>query len=164
MFLTSNLVTSILLTRLHPSIHPSIHPFITMTTFRFQWLYSLLSGGHINPAVTLTMAILGKLSWIKVPVYFLAQYLGAFLGAASVYGVYYGRSLLWRHNGRDSFSNHQPHACLLDRSWMQTQIKENIKAPRHWPFVRGIHWWPVNSPHKVTRKLFPFDDVIMWDS
>ena len=20
--------------------------------------------------------------------------------------------------------------------------------PRHWPFVRGIHWWPVNSPHK----------------
>ena len=20
--------------------------------------------------------------------------------------------------------------------------------PRSWPFVRGIHWWPVNSPHK----------------
>ena len=31
-------------------------------------------------------------------------------------------------------------------------------------FVRGIHRWPVNSPHKwpVTRKMFPFDDVIMW--
>ena len=31
-------------------------------------------------------------------------------------------------------------------------------------FVRGIHWWPVNSPHKgpVTRKMLPFDDVIMW--
>ena len=30
-------------------------------------------------------------------------------------------------------------------------------------FVRAIHRWPVNSPHKwpVTRKLFPFDDVIM---
>ena len=30
-------------------------------------------------------------------------------------------------------------------------------------FVRGIHRWPVNSPHKglVTRKVFPFDDVIM---
>ena len=30
-------------------------------------------------------------------------------------------------------------------------------------FVRGIHRWPVNSPYKgpVTRKLFPFDDVIM---
>ena len=31
-------------------------------------------------------------------------------------------------------------------------------------FLRGIHRWPVNSPHKgpVTRKMFPFDDVIMF--
>ena len=30
-------------------------------------------------------------------------------------------------------------------------------------FVGGIHRWPVNAPHKepVTRKMFPFDDVIM---
>ena len=36
-------------------------------------------------------------------------------------------------------------------------------------FLRGIHRWSVNSPHKwpVTRKMFPFDDVIMnpgWSS
>ena len=36
-------------------------------------------------------------------------------------------------------------------------------------FVRGIHRWLVNSPHKgpVTRKMFPFGDVIMaskWNS
>ena len=35
-------------------------------------------------------------------------------------------------------------------------------------FMRGIHRWPVNSPHKgpVPRKMFPFDDVVMncWDS
>ena len=30
-------------------------------------------------------------------------------------------------------------------------------------FVRGVHRWPVNSPHKgpVTPKMFPFDDVII---
>ena len=30
-------------------------------------------------------------------------------------------------------------------------------------FLRGIHQWPMNSPHKgpVTRKMFPFDDIIM---
>ena len=30
-------------------------------------------------------------------------------------------------------------------------------------FVRGIHRWPVDSPHKgpVTQTMFPFDDVIM---
>ena len=32
-------------------------------------------------------------------------------------------------------------------------------------FVREIHRWPVNSPHKgpVTRKMFPFDDVICFN-
>ena len=41
------------------------------------------------------------------------------------------------------------------------QRKHQISAPL--AFVRGIHRWPVNSPHKgpVTRKTFPFDDVIM---
>ena len=31
-------------------------------------------------------------------------------------------------------------------------------------FVQGILRWPVNSSHKwpVTRKMFPFDDAIMW--
>ena len=30
-------------------------------------------------------------------------------------------------------------------------------------FVRGIHWWPVNSPHEgpITRKMFSFDAVII---
>ena len=29
--------------------------------------------------------------------------------------------------------------------------------------MRGIHWGPVNSPHKwpIARKMFPFDDIIM---
>ena len=33
-------------------------------------------------------------------------------------------------------------------------------------FVRGIHRWPENSPHKgpVTRIMFPFDDIIMADA
>ena len=32
-----------------------------------------------------------------------------------------------------------------------------------WAFVREIHQWPVDCPHKgpVTWKMFPFDDVIM---
>ena len=32
-------------------------------------------------------------------------------------------------------------------------------------FLREIHRWPVNSPHKgpLTQKMFPFDDVIMFE-
>ena len=41
------------------------------------------------------------------------------------------------------------------------QRKDQSSASR--AFVWGIHRWPVNSPHKgpVTRKMSPFDDVIM---
>ena len=33
-------------------------------------------------------------------------------------------------------------------------------------FVKGIHRWPVNAPHKwpVKRKMFPFDDIIMLEN
>ena len=41
-------------------------------------------------------------------------------------------ALYWRHNDHDGVSNHQPRGCLLS-PFIQTQIKENIKAPRHWP-------------------------------
>ena len=43
--------------------------------------------------------------------------------------------------------------------------QRNHESPASLASVRGIHRWPVNSPHKitVTRKMFPFDDVIMQD-
>uniref|UniRef100_A0A8D0EE43 Aquaporin 9 n=1 Tax=Salvator merianae TaxID=96440 RepID=A0A8D0EE43_SALMN len=48
-----------------------------------------VSGGHINPAVSFAMCLTGKMKWIKFPVYVLAQFLGAFVGAAAVYGINY---------------------------------------------------------------------------
>ena len=46
------------------------------------------SGAHLNPAVTLAMAQAGKFAWAKVPGYMLAQFLGAFTGAAIVFAFY----------------------------------------------------------------------------
>ena len=67
----------------------------------------------------------------------------------------------WRHNENDGVSIHQPHDCLLNRL-LRRRWKHQSSASL--AFVRGIHRWPVNSPHKgpVTRKMFPFDDVIMF--
>ena len=52
---------------------------------------------------------------------------------------------------------------LFTQPFIQAQIKEYIKSSASVAFVRGIHRWPVNSPHKgpVTRNMFPFDGVIM---
>lgn len=46
------------------------------------------SGAHINPAVTIGLAVAGDLPWGDVPTYLAAQFTGAFLGAILVYLAY----------------------------------------------------------------------------
>ncbi|BBC94734.1 MIP/aquaporin family protein [Streptomyces griseofuscus] len=48
-----------------------------------------VSGAHINPAVTLAMAVRRGFPWVKVLPYWFAQLVGAFTGAALVYLVYH---------------------------------------------------------------------------
>ena len=52
------------------------------------------------------------------------------------------RSLQWRHNEHDGFSNHQPQ---FTQPFIQAEMKENIKAPRHWSLCgefTGERWIP----------------------
>ncbi|MBN6187482.1 aquaporin family protein [Aneurinibacillus sp. BA2021] len=44
-----------------------------------------ISGAHLNPAVTIGLAVAGKFPWSDVPMYILAQLIGAFLGAVIVW-------------------------------------------------------------------------------
>ncbi|XP_038670016.1 aquaporin-9b isoform X2 [Scyliorhinus canicula] len=44
---------------------------------------------HLNPAISLSMCVLGRLQWLKLPVYCVAQFIGAFVGSAAVFGLYY---------------------------------------------------------------------------
>ncbi|KTF84969.1 hypothetical protein cypCar_00023177 [Cyprinus carpio] len=48
-----------------------------------------VSGGHLNPAVTFALCLLGREKWRKFPVYFLFQTIGAFLGAAIIFAEYH---------------------------------------------------------------------------
>nr|AOE47045.1 SfGFP/Aqp3aR225L fusion protein [Cloning vector pCS2-sfGFP-DrAqp3a_tVBU1]ARU79058.1 SfGFP-Aqp3aR220Q fusion [Cloning vector ef1a:DsRed_ef1a:sfGFP-DrAqp3a_WT] len=48
-----------------------------------------VSGGHLNPAVTFALCLLGREKWRKFPVYFLFQTLGSFLGAAIIFAEYH---------------------------------------------------------------------------
>ncbi|MBU6400421.1 MAG: aquaporin family protein, partial [Verrucomicrobia bacterium] len=47
-----------------------------------------ISGGHLNPAVTLGLAAIGKFPWSEVPGYLAAQMTGGVLGAAIVWLAY----------------------------------------------------------------------------
>jgi glycerol uptake facilitator protein len=47
-----------------------------------------ISGAHLNPAVTLGLAVIGKFAWSGFPQYIAAQLIGGFLGAVVVWLAY----------------------------------------------------------------------------
>lgn len=53
-------------------------------------LFPILEGAHLNPAFSLTMCLLGRLPWAKLPVYSLVQTLSAFCASGATYALYYG--------------------------------------------------------------------------
>ena len=63
-------------------------------------------------------------------------------------------ALQWRNNRRDGVLNHQPHHCLLNRLFRR-RSKKTSKLRVTGFCVFTPHKWP------ATRKMFPFDDVIM---
>ena len=71
------------------------------------------------------------------------------------------QALQWRHNGGDGVSNHRCVGVCSTVCSSAYQRKHQRSASL--AYVRGIHRWSVNSPHKgpVTWKMFPFDDVII---
>ena len=63
---------------------------------------------------------------------------------AATMGVIEPLPLQWRHSGRDGVSK-LPAPRLFTQRFIQAQIKENIKAPRHWPSCgefTGNRWVP----------------------
>ena len=48
-----------------------------------------VSGAHINPAVTLGLAVAGQFEWSQVPMFILAQFIGAMLAAVCAWLLYY---------------------------------------------------------------------------
>ncbi len=59
-----------------------------MAVFTGVFISAPSSGAHLNPAVTIALAIAGKFSWSLVPEYILGQMLGAMIGAFIVWIAY----------------------------------------------------------------------------
>lgn len=58
---------------------------VAMAVYAVGWI----SGGHLNPAVTLGLCIAGKTAWNLMPAYVLGQMIGAMIGAWLVWISYY---------------------------------------------------------------------------
>jgi glycerol uptake facilitator protein len=57
---------------------------VALAVYSVGWI----SGGHLNPAVTLALASIGQFQWALVPSYIAAQMIGAFVGAILVWLAY----------------------------------------------------------------------------
>jgi glycerol uptake facilitator protein len=57
---------------------------VTMGVYTVGWI----SGAHLNPAVTIGLAVIQQFPWENVPSYLAAQFIGAFLGAVVVWLAY----------------------------------------------------------------------------
>lgn len=52
------------------------------------YLFGCLSGGHVNPAVSLGVALVGRMSWGDMLLYWIVQILGGLLAAALIYWIF----------------------------------------------------------------------------
>jgi glycerol uptake facilitator protein len=59
-----------------------------MAVFVGAYASASVSGAHLNPAVTLGLAVAGKFPWGMIPIYVICQFIGAFLGAILVWLAY----------------------------------------------------------------------------
>lgn len=60
-----------------------------MAVFVGAFISASVSGAHLNPAVTVGLAVAGLTPWADVPVYIVGQFIGAFLGAILVFLAYF---------------------------------------------------------------------------
>jgi glycerol uptake facilitator protein len=59
-----------------------------IAVFTGVYVSAAASGAHLNPAVTIALAITEKFNWADVPLYILAQFIGAIIGSLLVYLIY----------------------------------------------------------------------------
>ena len=60
-----------------------------LAVFVGAYASAVVSGAHLNPAVTVGLAVAGGFAWGDVPLYIIAQMIGAFIGAVLVWLAYY---------------------------------------------------------------------------
>ena len=61
----------------------------SLAVFVGAYSSAVVSGAHLNPAVTVGLAVAGNFGWGDVPLYIIAQMIGAFIGAVLVWLAYY---------------------------------------------------------------------------
>lgn len=100
-----------------------------------------VSGAHLNPAVTLALAVRRKFPWASVGWYWLAQVVGAFVAAALVFLLF--------HNAINAYNL----AAKTPKSGGQALASYSIFATFPAPYYGGSNWLPLIDELVLTALL-----------
>ena len=77
-----------------------------------------VSGCHINPAVTFALAVTKRFPWREAPIYWIAQYVGAVIGAFGIWGVFGANAVTFgmgqTHFAADASTSYYLQAALAE--------------------------------------------------
>ena len=108
-----------------------------------------ISGAHFNPAVTLAIASQRGIGWGDVPVYILAQVLGALLGVGAAHRMF-GEAVFQvsehaRDGGAQLFSEFVATFGLLCVIWGCTRLRSEAVPVAVGLYITGGYWFPAST-------------------
>jgi glycerol uptake facilitator-like aquaporin len=108
-----------------------------------------VSGAHLNPAVTLASASLGRLAWGEVPAYVSAQIAGAFIGVAVAHLMFgepwFHASHHARAGGPQLLSEFVATFGLLSVIWWCTRYRPSAVAFAVGAYITGAYWFTAST-------------------
>lgn len=111
--------------------------------------FGSISGAHFNPAVTLADASQGGLPWREVPVYVLAQIMGAFAGVAAAHLMFgepvYSASLHERSGAAQVFSEFVATFGLLSVIWGCARSRSSMVPFAVAGYIVGAYWFTAST-------------------
>ena len=111
--------------------------------------FGAISGAHLNPAVSLADAWQGSLAWRDVPVYILAQVLGAFAGVAAAHLMFglplFSASRHIRAGGAQMFSEFVATFGLLAVIWGCVRFRPQSVAFAVAAYITAAYWFTAST-------------------
>lgn len=111
--------------------------------------FEAISGAHFNPAVTLSAALSGGLSWRDAPVYIAAQLAGAIAGVALANVMFGNAALFASHHARHGFpllvSEFVATFGLLAVIWGCSRYRSNLTAFAVAAYIVGAYWFTAST-------------------
>ncbi len=118
------------------------------------FLFASVSGAQFNPAVTIALAVTGSLPWSEVPIYIIAQLIGAFIGAVLVFLSYYKH--FEETDDKDSkLGTFCTIPAIRDKKWNITNCSRTFNMG-NWVVLRRANWICYKSSKRSSTKICTF--------